>query len=215
MPRKINLGQMLVQGRDRIARLRRIYDRCLEQGHMQQAAQAAGLLQTFEDTQQLALHYFTLVASDPTLSAIKPEDLEGAAGAGAVDVARSARLAAVGLLTSSLVDEISQPLTSIHLNASAALRLQQQGDQAGVSDALEDIIGAGVRINGVVTSLRALLRKSAVAFDSVDMNAIIMDVIRLVKAEALHTSVTLETRLAKIPSVMGDDIALRQLLLNL
>lgn len=78
------------------------------------------------------------------------------------------------------------------------------------------MINSGIRAAEVVTQLRAMMKKSPLHKDLLNINDAILAVIALVGAEAQRNRVLLRTELSNdLPLVLGDRIQLQQLILNL
>ncbi len=124
----------------------------------------------------------------------------------------------MGELTASIAHEISQPVTAIIANAGVSLRLLAKGppdvDQA--RECLEQTLKAGVRAGQIVDRIRALVKKSPLRKDWLDVNKAILEVIELTRGEVLRHRVSLKTRLeTDLPLIWGDRIQLQQVVLNL
>ncbi len=134
------------------------------------------------------------------------------------DLAHVNRVTTIGELTASIAHEISQPVAAVVANAGVARRLLAKGppdlDKAGES--LEQTLKAGVRAGEIVKRIRALVKKSPLRKDWVDVNKMILEVIELTRSEVLRHNVSLKTRLSTdLPLIWGDRIQLQQVILNL
>ncbi|WP_245277560.1 ATP-binding protein [Rhizobium leguminosarum] len=133
-------------------------------------------------------------------------------------LARAGRLTALGELTASIAHEVNQPLMAIVMNAATCLRWLSE-DQLDVDEArqaAERIIRDGHRAGDVITSIRALARKSPLIMEDVDVNAMIEDVLVLTRGELQRHGITLQKVLsAGAGSAIGDRIQLQQVVLNL
>jgi PAS domain S-box-containing protein len=133
-------------------------------------------------------------------------------------LARAGRLTALGELTASIAHEVNQPLMAIVMNAATCLRWLSD-DQLDVDEArqaAERIIRDGHRAGDVITSIRALARKSPLAMEAVDVNAMIEGVLVLTRGELQRHGIKLETELGmNTGSAIGDRIQLQQVVLNL
>ena len=128
------------------------------------------------------------------------------------------RVAALGELSASLAHELKQPLTAILSNAQAARRYLAQPvpNRDEIRQALGDIIEDDNRAVDLIGRMRSLLKKDAFEPVSVDVNAVVSDVARLVANAARTKHVTLDLALApSLPAVRGDRIQLQQVVLNL
>ena len=134
------------------------------------------------------------------------------------EISHVARVAVMGELTASLAHELNQPLTAILSNAQTGLRLMNNPvtDTAELREILDDIVHDDQRAGDIIRHLRSLLRKSDLDFQPIDLNGIVLEVIRLIRSDALIRNVSVALRLAPdLPPVRGDRIQLQQLMLNL
>ena len=135
-----------------------------------------------------------------------------------MDLAHASRLTMVGELTASIAHEIGQPLGAILSNAETAEILLQakQPRLEEVRQILADIRKDDLRASEVIRRMRELLRKRGLELKPIDLNAVTLDVLRLVDGETHRRGVEIEKRLAdNLPVVRGDVIHLQQVILNL
>lgn len=128
------------------------------------------------------------------------------------------RLSVAGELTAAVAHEIRQPLTSIAANAAAALRTLEHGGgrDPELREILTDIASDNRRASDVISRLGELLRKHRLERRPLDVNAIVTDVVHLIRAEAGQREVTIDLDLSEdLPVVSGDRVYLQQVLLNL
>ena len=128
------------------------------------------------------------------------------------------RVASMGHMAASLAHELAQPLAAILGNAQAAERLatRPSPDLLEIRAALADIREDDKRARAVLENMRALFRKQTIARHEVDLNEIATGVSRLVRKDALLRGVELRVMLsANVPKVLGDEIPLQQVILNL
>ncbi len=133
-------------------------------------------------------------------------------------LARAGRLTALGELTASIAHEINQPLMAIVMNAATCLRWlgDDQLDVEEARQAADRIVRDGHRAGDIITSIRALARKSPLIMEDVDVNSMIEDVLVLTRGELQRHGITLQKALsAGAGSVIGDRIQLQQVVLNL
>ncbi|ACS55852.1 multi-sensor signal transduction multi-kinase [Rhizobium leguminosarum bv. trifolii WSM1325] len=133
-------------------------------------------------------------------------------------LARAGRLTALGELTASIAHEVNQPLMAIVTNAATCLRWLSDDllDVREAREAAERIIRDGHRAGDVITSIRAMARKSPLAMEDVDVNAMVEDVLVLTRGELQRHGITLQKELAAdVGSAVGDRIQLQQVVLNL
>ena len=123
------------------------------------------------------------------------------------------RVTALGELTSSLAHEISQPLSAILSNAQAASRFLESGQPADVEEvggALSDIETEARHAALVIDRLRTLFRKEHLAPVRVDVNTLIDDVVRLLRAAMLIGRIDIRlVSMEAVPAVRGDPRAAR------
>jgi len=128
------------------------------------------------------------------------------------------RVALVGEMATSLAHELNQPLTAIVTNAGAAQRFIARGAmEAGeLREMLADIIADGRRAGEVIRSIKGMVRRVESERRPLDVNEIVSNVLRLVRADALAHGCALATELdSALPPVLGDAVQLQQVLLNL
>ncbi len=124
----------------------------------------------------------------------------------------------MGELTASLAHELNQPLGAILNNARAARRLlaSKTPDLAEVDGALDDIIRDDTRAVETVRNVRAMFQRGEAKTASVDIKELLLDVNRIVSAEARMKNISL---LMEVPDslsrVPGDKTHLIQAVLNL
>jgi signal transduction histidine kinase len=134
------------------------------------------------------------------------------------ELARVARVTAMGELTASIAHEVNQPLAAVVTNGNASLRWLANDppnfDEA--RQALRNIVRDGTRASDVIARIRAVLNKSEPAARRLDLNEIIREIVALTQGEAERRGTSLRTGLAaNLPAVMGDRVRLQQVLLNL
>ena len=135
------------------------------------------------------------------------------------DLAHLARVTTLGELSSSLAHELTHPITAILSNAQAAQRFLD-GDHVDlkeVSEILNDIVTEDQRAGDVIHRLRSLLKKGEPQKHcNVNLNDVVLDVLKLARNDLINQNVTADTDLAQnLPSIIGDRVQLQQVLLNL
>jgi C4-dicarboxylate-specific signal transduction histidine kinase len=123
----------------------------------------------------------------------------------------------LGELSGSLAHELNQPLTAILSNAQAAQRFLAQTpprvDQ--LADILSDIVKSDHRARSVIQRLRAMLRKEPAQHQTLDINDVVEESLRLMRSDLLNRDVVVGTDLAEaLPAVSGERNQLQQVLLN-
>lgn len=128
------------------------------------------------------------------------------------------RVAILGELSGSLAHELNQPLTAILSNAQAAQRIlgQGSGNIDEIREILKDIIEDDKRAGEVIKRLRALFKKEEVRYRPLDVNEVVLDVLKLLRSDLLNRDVAVRTELAAdLPRADGDPVQLQQVLVNL
>ena len=134
------------------------------------------------------------------------------------ELAHLSRVAMLGELSGSLAHELNQPLAAILSNAQAAQRFlaRNPGDITEVSAILQDIVDDDKRAGEVIRRLRALLKKEDVEHQALDVNEVVLDVLRLMRSDLVNRGVSVSTQLAPaLPAITGDRVQLQQVLINL
>ena len=134
------------------------------------------------------------------------------------DLVHMTRVATMGELTAAIVHELGQSLTAILTNARVGLHLLASGDQeaADMRDILADIVADNQRAGDVIQHLRSFFKKGDMERRPVQLNDLINDVIRVVRAEADRRELPIIVELDPgLPPVLGDRVQLQQVLLNL
>jgi C4-dicarboxylate-specific signal transduction histidine kinase len=128
------------------------------------------------------------------------------------------RVHGLGILTASIVHEVSQPLFGIATNASACLRMLSadppnvEGARETVRRTLRDVNRAAE----VISRLRALFTERGHPAGSVDLNKAVLDVLATSRSQLRKARVRVRHSLADgLPVVAGDRIQLEQVVHNL
>jgi PAS domain S-box-containing protein len=134
------------------------------------------------------------------------------------ELAHVARISTMGELAASLAHELNQPLTAILSNAQAALRFLSN-NPAGVEELreiLDDIVQDNSRAGDVIRRMRALVKKEAPEFTTLDLVSLIRDVVLLLHSDAILQNIKIALELDNdLPPVRGDRVQLQQVMLNL
>lgn len=133
-------------------------------------------------------------------------------------VAHLSRVATFGEISVALAHEMNQPLGIILSNAQAAQRLlaKDPPDLSEVRAILADIVSENQRTSEVVARMRALLRRSEVNHESIDLGEICVQVIAIMRVTLRDHGVAVTHEAAGAPVlVSADRVQLQQILLNL
>ncbi|MDX2178998.1 MAG: ABC transporter substrate binding protein [Bryobacteraceae bacterium] len=146
------------------------------------------------------------------------KETEAALQKNRAEVAHLARLSLMGELLASISHELNQPLTSIRTNAEVAQILigRENPDLEKIRECLADIVGDDYRASEIIVRLRGLAKRQTQKPVSLDIESLVVEVMRLVQSDALLHKVILSVqREDNLPLVHGDRIGLQQVLLNL
>jgi len=119
---------------------------------------------------------------------------------------------------SRVAHELNQPLSGITTNASAGQRFIDRGDVdlGELRDLLTDIVADGRRAGDVIRGIQSMVKKGAPVRQRVNLNDLVVNVVRMVNPDAVLHSCELQTLLeANLPAIEADPIQLQQVLLNL
>ncbi len=134
------------------------------------------------------------------------------------ELAHLSRVALLAELSGSLAHELNQPLTAILSNAQAAARFlgHSPPNLEEVRDSLANIVENDKRAGEVIRRLRAMLRKDRADHRRLDMNDVVLDVLRIIRSDLLNRNVEVVLDLdPNLPPIEGDRVQLQQVLLNL
>ena len=134
------------------------------------------------------------------------------------ELVHAGRVMALGTLTGAIVHEINQPLTAIRTNAHVVLRLLEAPppEPGSLREVMLDIVSDLRRVDAILGRLRQLLRKERREDAPVDLNALVEDVVKLVRGEFLRRRIALDVEPTPgLPPVLGDPIQLQQVVLNI
>ena len=133
-------------------------------------------------------------------------------------LARASQLATVAELSASIAHEINQPLAAVVTNGHACERWLAANPpniakaQLAASRVVRDASSAAE----VISRIRALFKRTAIAKIPVDINQLIVEVCELMASERRKGDIALETRLAPdLPLTLADPIQIQQVVANL
>jgi signal transduction histidine kinase len=135
------------------------------------------------------------------------------------ELAHMNRIATVGELSASIAHELKQPLAAIVINGSAGLRwlARQVPDVDEVRASLQRVIDEGNRASVVIDKVRAMFRKDDNRRELVDVNRLVLDTLSLISHQIQTHHISVQTALfeSSTLSVLGDQVQLQQVMLNL
>lgn len=153
-----------------------------------------------------------------TYLALKMEEARAAMQDSQAQLARFARISALGELSASIAHEVNQPLTGVVTNCNASLRWLSarppnlEEARAAVEDAAKDAVRAG----DIIARVRALVKRDPVHRAPVDLNQIVDETLTLVGTDIRQNGISARVELAEgLPMVEGDRIQFQQVVLNL
>jgi C4-dicarboxylate-specific signal transduction histidine kinase len=125
-------------------------------------------------------------------------------------------MATVSQLSASIAHEVRQPLASVITNAQAALRWLEKANVEEVRGGLDGIVSEAFRASDIVTNLRAMFRHDVQEKSPLDINKLVSSVLALVVVDLQKHEIELQTQLDnRIPQVLGSQVQLQQVILNL
>ena len=133
-------------------------------------------------------------------------------------LAHVGRLNLMGEMAAGIAHEINQPLSAIATYAQAGQRVLHQAkpDVATLVDVCGKIDDQARRAGQVIANLRKFIRQQDIETQSLDVNAVVRDVLSLIEADAHSEGIPVHLRLGQeLPSVRADAVQLQQVLLNL
>ena len=126
------------------------------------------------------------------------------------------RMATVSQLSASIAHEVRQPLAGILASAQAALRWLEQANVEEVRERLNGIVSDGLRASDIITNLRAMFKHDVQEKTLVDINKLVLSVLELVRIDLQKHEIELQTQPdGRIPEVLGNQVQLQQVILNL
>jgi len=134
------------------------------------------------------------------------------------ELARAARLTAMGELVASIVHEVNQPLTAANTGAQAALRWlnRAQPEVAEALYALGRVATDTARAANIIRGLLSLAKKAPPEKHEFDLNESIREVLQLLHREISHHEIDVDERgIAGELAAYGDRVQLQQVVLNL
>ena len=132
------------------------------------------------------------------------------------ELAHVGRVTMIGEMSASIAHEINQPLAAMVNNAAACLQWLDGQNVGQARESAEMVIDDAHRAGEIIGRIRALVRKLPPRRDRVEINAIILEVVALVRYDLQRYGVSVRTALGEtLPPVLADRIQLQQVLLNL
>jgi PAS domain S-box-containing protein len=134
------------------------------------------------------------------------------------ELAHLGRAAMAGALSGAVAHELNQPLSAMMSNARAGLQFIARGSADGqeIKDILADIESDGRRAGEVIRHLRSLLRRGEAQAETVQLDVIIDQVLRLIHSDLVSQNIKVVHEAAVgVPAISADPVQLQQVMLNL
>jgi two-component system, LuxR family, sensor histidine kinase DctS len=133
-----------------------------------------------------------------------------------VRLQRSARLASVGEMASTLAHELNQPLMALSNFAVAARALAAQGAPDMLAGALDEIVEQSKRASEIVKRVRAFINPQRAQYERVTIASVVTHAAALLDPELRRDGTALRVALDDGDAcVRGDRVLLEQVLVNL
>jgi PAS domain S-box-containing protein len=139
-------------------------------------------------------------------------------GQARAEVARMSQRMAMSEMAASIVHEINQPLAAVAANADAGQRwlTRERPDIEEARAAFKRIAGDARRANAIIEEIRLMFRHDSTVLGAVDINALIREVLSLVRADLENHRITVDTKLSDgLAPLHANAVQLRQLMVNL
>jgi PAS domain S-box-containing protein len=121
-------------------------------------------------------------------------------------------------MSAAVAHEVNQPLAGIVMNANTCLRMLS-AEPPDIDTALETArrtIRDARRAEEVIAKLRALFSKRGIAFQDLDLNDAVHEVVALTAGDQRRNGIAVRTSFdSSLPSVNGDRVQLQQVISNL
>jgi two-component system, LuxR family, sensor kinase FixL len=134
------------------------------------------------------------------------------------EVARMSQQMAMGQMAASIVHEINQPLAAIAANAGAGERwlARERPDIEEARAALKRVAGDSRRANAIIEEIRLMFRHDGVTLTALDVNALIREVLSLMRGDLENHRIAVDAALADgLAPVQANAVQLRQVMVNL
>jgi C4-dicarboxylate-specific signal transduction histidine kinase len=134
------------------------------------------------------------------------------------DLAHINRVTTVGELTASMAHEVNQPIAAAVTDSNTCMRwlTRDQPDLEEARAVAMRVVKGATRASEIISRIRLLFNKGSSEREFVNVNAVIGDMIVLLRSEAIRYNISVRTELAAdLPRVLGDRVQLQQVLMNL
>jgi PAS domain S-box-containing protein len=134
------------------------------------------------------------------------------------NLSRFSRTLSMAEMAASIAHELNQPLTALVSDAAACRRWlsAEPANLHRATAAAERIAQDTARASSVVSRVHALFSQADHIREATDLNALISELFRLLRDDAIRRGVSINLQLAKeLPKVQVDPVQIQQLLMNL
>ena len=128
------------------------------------------------------------------------------------------RVSIFGQMAAGIAHELNQPLTAIGSYADAGKRRVEFNnfDQDKLKELFDKISALTHRADGVISSLRMMLKPHEKKTDYVDINQLISEALKLARSDRRAIDYQINLHLEKeLPQIVADNIQIQQVILNL
>ncbi|WP_156318573.1 ATP-binding sensor histidine kinase [Rhizobium sp. AAP43] len=192
---------------------------CLQNDYLEGvfAADTVALLKILASQAAISLENARLYTKLLQENELRSRSEQALAGARA-ELEKNARLTLLGGIAASVTHELGQPLSAIASNAGAGLRWlsRAEPDIGETLSVLTEIETSVTRAHEIIRALRALSKQAPKVEEIVDVNEVILEVLRIARSEVDRhgTEIRLDLSAARA-IVLGDATQLKQVILNL
>ncbi|KJR44063.1 integral membrane sensor signal transduction histidine kinase [Candidatus Magnetoovum chiemensis] len=131
-------------------------------------------------------------------------------------LAQSHKLRAVGTLTAGIAHELNNPINNITLTAHMLLEDYYELSDEEIMDMINDLVDQASRSKNIVRNLLDFARESESLMESLPMDTILKETIKLSGSQIKLSGVNVELRVSpNLPRIHGDRQQLQQVFLNL
>lgn len=131
-------------------------------------------------------------------------------------LSRSSGAAQSGVLISSLVHEIAQPLNALTLNAEYLRRkIEENHSESYLVAAADDLLSNISRVTETVSTVRALFSQKETLMAQMSLTQTVIEVLDLLEPQLTKSGIRLVRKIDQDAQIYGDQIQIRMVLMNL
>ncbi|MCI0508394.1 MAG: PAS domain S-box protein [Gammaproteobacteria bacterium] len=134
------------------------------------------------------------------------------------EIAHMARLNIMGEMATGMAHELNQPLSAIVTYSDAALRMATSGIEQTdkLQEAIKGARSQAQRAAEIIRHLRQLVSKQAPQRKKINLNELIVESVKLIRADAKRYHIHVKQELDEtVPLIMVDPVQIEQVILNL